>query len=63
MPTIPMECDGCNREFAIVEVSCSFVDEDMKDTVKCPHCGKSMTGRPGRIYLLDSSTNEATFKL
>jgi DNA-directed RNA polymerase subunit RPC12/RpoP len=48
-----MECAGCNREFEVVEISCSFVDEDMKETVECPTCGMAMTGRPGKIYISD----------
>lgn len=51
MPTVSMECVSCNREFEIVEVSCSFVDEDMTDTVECPCCGKAMQGRPGKVYV------------
>ncbi len=51
MPTVSMECVGCNREFEVVEVSCSFVDEDMTDTVECPACGKAVQGRPGKIYV------------
>lgn len=51
MPIVSMECAGCNREFEIAEVSCSFVDEDMTDTVECPACGKAMQGRPGKIYV------------
>ncbi|WP_151633445.1 hypothetical protein [Noviherbaspirillum aerium] len=53
MPKVLMECTGCNREFEIVEISCSFVDEDMTDTVECPACGKAMQGRPGKIYVSD----------
>ncbi len=51
MPTVSMECAGCNRKFEVVEISCSFIDEDMTDTVECPACGKAMQGRPGKIYL------------
>lgn len=53
MPTVLLECVGCNRDFEIVEVSCSFIDEDMTDIVECPSCGKAMQGRPGKIYVSD----------
>ena len=53
MPVISMECASCNREFEVVEISCSFVDEDMTETVECPTCGMVTTGRPGRIYISD----------
>lgn len=51
MPTVSIECAGCNRKFEVVEISCSFVDEDMMETVECPACGKAMQGRPGKIYV------------
>jgi transcription elongation factor Elf1 len=51
MPTVSMKCLGCNREFEVVEVSCSFVDEDMAETVECPTCGKAVQGRPSKIYV------------
>lgn len=53
MPTVSMECAGCNREFEIVEVSCSIVDEDMTDMVERPSCGMATQERSGKVYVSD----------